>query len=192
MALTADKIINAQIIKLDKSFFYVISVDNSSIKPEIVKVKRYIDWACSSRWDSYKVGQRVFLFLKKEKNYYYIMSAGGEGEIPIISDSVSIPFDCLAYPDTWEVSGGIRRDSVDKYRCKFGRKVFNGLQVSLQELISSVARLHSFFEIKSQATIDCSTFIEKQKNEAITNNKTDTLFYLLCKDFFGQMEKNCH
>lgn len=192
MILSADKILNAEIIKIDKTFFYAVSVDSSKNKREIYKVKKFIDWPCASRYDTYQVGQRMFLLLKKEKKYYYIQSAGGEGEIPIIKDSLAIPFQCLAYPDNWKFGYGVRSDSISKYRCNVGRKTFYGLHVSLRDLISSIDRLQSNFKIKNKDFINCSDFIEKQSFESIIDLKSDRLFYLLCMDFYEQKKKNCH
>lgn len=192
MILSADKILNAEIIKIDKTFFYAVSVDSSKNKKEIYKVKKFVDWSCASRYDSYQVGQRMLLLLKKEKNHYYIQSAGGEGEIPILNDSVTIPFECLAYPNNWKIGYGVRSDSISKYVCKVGRKSFYGLHVSLNNLISSIDRLQSNFQIKNKDSIDCSDFIEKQSFENIIEFNKDRLFYLLCMDFYEQKKKYCH
>jgi hypothetical protein len=192
MVLTADKILNAEIVKIDKTFFYVVSVDSSTSKKELYKVKKFADWPCAARYDTYQVGQRMLLLLKKEKDYYYIQSAGGEGEIPIIKDSVSIPFECLAYPDNWKIGYGVRSDSISKYECSVGRKSFYGLHVSLTDLISSIDRLQTNFKIRSKDSIDCSDFIEKQSFENTIDLNSHRLFYLLCMDFYEQKKKYCH
>lgn len=192
MILSADKILNAEIIKIDKTFFYAVSVDSSANKKEVYKVKKFVDWACASRYDSYQVGQRMLLLLKKEKNYYYIQSAGGEGEIPILKDSVTIPFECLAYPNNWKIGYGVRSDSISKYKCSVGRKSFFGLHVSLKDIISSIDRLQVKFQIKNKDSINCSDFIEKQGFKNIIDSNNDRLFYLLCIDFYEQKKKYYH
>lgn len=192
MILSADKILNAEIIKIDKTFFYAVSIDSSANKKETYKIKKFIDWACASRYDSYQVGQRMLLLLKKEKNHYYIQSAGGEGEIPIFKDSITIPFVCLAYPNNWKIDYGVRSDSISKYVCKVGRKSFYGLHVSLDELFSSIDRLQSNFQIKNNDSIDCSDFIEKQSFVNNIEFNKDRLFYLLCLDFYEQKKKYCN
>ncbi len=48
-------------------------------------VKKFEDWTCAQRWSKYSIGQEELVFLKKHKkeNYWVIMGAGNEGEMPI-------------------------------------------------------------------------------------------------------------
>ena len=49
------------------------------------------DWMCARRWQPYALGQRVLLFLTapdKGATDYHILSAGGEGEMPLIDQAV--------------------------------------------------------------------------------------------------------
>jgi hypothetical protein len=52
--------------------------------PAVLRVQRFEDWTCASRWSQYAVGQRVLLFLRKPSAdwpYPIILGSGGEGEI---------------------------------------------------------------------------------------------------------------
>ena len=55
-----------------------------------IRVKRFRNWTCASRWTSYKVGQQVVLLLsrKTSKSPWLIRSGGGEGEIPVVGKYV--------------------------------------------------------------------------------------------------------
>jgi hypothetical protein len=58
--------------------------------PEVaeLRVRRFKDWTCASRWAKYEVGQRVVVFLAKQEDGWRILSGGGEGEMPLVGDRV--------------------------------------------------------------------------------------------------------
>src|SRR5262249_51857831 len=55
-----------------------------------IEIKRFRDWACSQRYAPYEKGQRLVAFLEQresndgQKPIYRTMSAGCEGEFPIV------------------------------------------------------------------------------------------------------------
>lgn len=53
-----------------------------------IKIRKFQDWLCGSRYLPYKVGQQELFFLQKNKkeNIWRIMGGGDEGEIPIINN----------------------------------------------------------------------------------------------------------
>ncbi len=55
-----------------------------------IKVQQFSNWTCAHRWTTYEEGQSVFLFLKKRDGNYFIMSGGGEGEMPIYESNVYV------------------------------------------------------------------------------------------------------
>ena len=193
MILTSDRIISGKIIEIGEIYFYVNASINNSSKKEVYKIKRFRDWTCARRYDTYQLGQKLILFLKDEKTYYSILSAGGEGELPIIHDSVSIPLYCLVFPDEWKVEGNIKSDSLLKHNCKVGNKIFAGLKLSLNEFTETILRFQSYFRIDKQSQIrKCADFIEKVSDRLLVTNKSSRVLYLLCKDFYGEKEKYCH
>lgn len=50
---------------------------------ELVHIRRFLDWACASRWQPYAVGQRCLYFLEAESGCFSILGSGGEGETPV-------------------------------------------------------------------------------------------------------------
>ena len=79
--------------------------------PSILRVKRFVDWTCASRWSEYAVGQPVMLFLGKpdaDSAYPWIQSGGGEGEMPLLGeDVVARGYRVRGYDDgPHDVSGG--------------------------------------------------------------------------------------
>jgi len=91
MILTADLVIYGEIEKIENSSF-VLKIEGEAYGEydgSSIKVKQFQNWTCAERWTGYEVGQNVFLFLKKEKNNEWkIMSAGGEGELPIANEHI--------------------------------------------------------------------------------------------------------
>ncbi len=93
MALVADLVVTGTIGQLSKDTF-ALSIDQvvagelpKGVEDELV-VGRFQNWTCAWRWTPYASGQRVALFLRRlkrtgGKSPYGIMSAGGEGEMPM-------------------------------------------------------------------------------------------------------------
>lgn len=56
-----------------------------------IQVAPFQDWTCSARWTPYANGQKVMMFLKRgDGGVYSIMSAGGEGEMPMVGGRVVV------------------------------------------------------------------------------------------------------
>jgi hypothetical protein len=125
MTLEADTVLYATIEKVNKEYFWV-SDPASHSRSTSIKVLKFRDWACAARWESYMVGQRVVLFLKKERGFYRIMSAGGEDELPVFGDSLMINALCLPYKKAWMVGDtGVRIDSLNRLRRQFGKSMYS-------------------------------------------------------------------
>jgi hypothetical protein len=189
MVLTADTIIDASIVRVDSKYFYVRSLDKETDQ-NMVKVSRYQDWPCSKRWDSYKTGQHVLLLLQKEKDAYRIMSAGGEGEIPVINDSVTIDLWCLPIEDRWIVNGwGVSYDTLKSYIKRVGNKGLYGRSFSFEELKYGVYQLRRYYRMPATGNA-CSLFMELPRPEEAQDPGRERLFALLRKDFYDR-KKNC-
>jgi len=88
MIIKAEEIVYGTIVEIDSKTF-TLSIDSSlTSNREIIKIERFENWACAQRWTKYEVGQKVLLFLSKRKRKWYSMSAGNEGELPIVENSV--------------------------------------------------------------------------------------------------------
>lgn len=91
----ADCIVAGEIVRLDGNSFDVAvetRVRGSSV-PDPLRVRRFEDWTCASRWTEYAKGQRVLLFLSRpaaKAGAFRILGGGGEGEMPLASDSVVV------------------------------------------------------------------------------------------------------
>jgi hypothetical protein len=61
------------------------------------------NWTCACRWAPYEKGQRVLLFLSRSEtgdNGWFILGGGGEGEMPLLRDSVCVRgFAVHGYPN---------------------------------------------------------------------------------------------
>lgn len=54
-------------------------------------MKRFENWTCHGRWTPYAVGQRLMVFLRRDKvdeTRLFVMGAGDEGELPFVGGDV--------------------------------------------------------------------------------------------------------
>ncbi|NVK27764.1 MAG: hypothetical protein HWE14_06955 [Flavobacteriia bacterium] len=146
MILQADKIVYGEIISLD-STSYQFKTEGETIEDrEIITVSRFEDWACAQRWSDYAVGQRLLLFLIKHHGKYIAMSAGNEGELPLLGDSVYLDSRSLhRLPPRWpEAIGPDKRKKegillTKLYALPDGD--YYGYRVSLDEFIQTINTL---------------------------------------------------
>jgi hypothetical protein len=191
MILDADKIIDGTIKKLDKTFFYI---DDTS-QHQTIKIKRFQDWACASRFDKYKVGQRVILFLKKEKGHFYIMSGGGEGEVPIINDSVIFRL-FPAFPTPHQRKNEepwYNRDSLAKYKFLIGDDYYHmKFKVSISDLKSAIEKLKNHFVFHKPFQFSCGDFSEKKQDGLDTDFEEGSFSELIYRGIIQERKKYCH
>jgi hypothetical protein len=173
LILTADEIVHGEIVSLDEKFFYLKIEGSLTNLDGIVSVARFSDWTCAQRWGEYEVGQRVFLFLKDNKGVYQTLSAGNEGELPILGDSVLVNGLSLT-PDPPSFMGqahydkyGFSESFTRREYLVYGHQ-FIGHGFHLDEFIKSVQavidcfhlQIGEFYEIKSVREICTSEFKE--------------------------------
>ncbi|PKB43051.1 hypothetical protein AX016_1234 [Cellulophaga sp. RHA19] len=170
MILGAEKIVYGEIIELD-SLTFTLKVERNLTGDETeLVIQRFENWPCAHRWTDYKVGQRLFLFLKNYNGKLNSMSGGNEGELPIQNESVYINSFSLDPPPPPNPNGQsneiLEQDFIDskKYRV-FGNDYF-GHKTALDDFTSTVIRIRNCFEIKygkyhqiEEAVIKCD---EKQ------------------------------
>jgi hypothetical protein len=79
-----------------------------------IDVRCFRDWTCAGRWTSYSPGQRVLLFLTrpaKGTTVYTILGGGGEGEMPLVGQSVCVRgYSVLGYDDKMSAIDGAQVD----------------------------------------------------------------------------------
>lgn len=117
---------------------FILSIESviaGPISTSEVEVEKFQDWTCAQRWAPYARGQRVLLFLgKSQKGGWYILSAGGEGEMPIVDRHVFTSYSELALhpPSKHAVHGGTHY----------------GSQIELATLLNALAAARSCFSAK--------------------------------------------
>jgi len=54
-----------------------------------LKIEKFKNWTCASRWTNYKKGQKIMFFLTISKERIYkILGSGNEGELPIVNKKI--------------------------------------------------------------------------------------------------------
>lgn len=54
-----------------------------------LKIEKFENWTCASRWTNYKKGQKIMFFLTMSKEgIYKILGSGNEGELPIAKEKI--------------------------------------------------------------------------------------------------------
>jgi hypothetical protein len=86
----ADNIVLGSISSLEEETF-VLAVEEWIVGEPggpTMRLKRFVDWTCATRWAEYRVGQRVLLFVREGR----AMGAGDEGDWPVQQGEVLIPY----------------------------------------------------------------------------------------------------
>ncbi len=148
MILEADLAVYGEIDSMADKYFF-LKIKNKvfgNYNDTAIKVKKFQDWRCAVRWTKYEVGQKVFLFLQKDENKdWSIMSGGGEGELPIVEDTIyiySYYSTYMPFPKNYEV-----------YKI-YGAK-FSGLELNLNQFSEAVAGIRACFRLtKGKMRVD--------------------------------------
>lgn len=198
MAATADKIVYGTISKVEEKYFYMECI-NEKKKQERLKIARYISRTNAYRWDKYLEGQKVFLFLKKVNGDYAIMSAGEEGELPIIKDSVVVEMKSFTLKTNQSLAGpkGLTQEYRDKQSFMVGNKKVFGLRFPVRYFYTSVMDFRNCYQVllkrpNTSASFTCFNFFERYSRDKINAYKKKSL---LLKLMYNDMEeaqlKNC-
>lgn len=179
MILGANKIVYGEITKIDSKTFTLKVEQNLTGQETELEVQRFENWACAHRWTDYKVGQRLFLFLKSHNGKLHSMSGGNEGELPIQNGQVYINSFSLDPPPPQKPNGQpnklLENDIIDfkKYEV-FGSDYF-GYKTDLKAFTSTVLRIRNCFEVKygkyrqiEEAVIKCD---EKELKKELNSNQ---------------------
>jgi hypothetical protein len=87
------------IVAIDNSYFYLKVQEYliNKLEFDTLKIQKFENWTCGTRYDEYKIGQRELVFFRKS-NYvisdYELLGYGGGGEfeLPIHNDSIYYKF----------------------------------------------------------------------------------------------------
>ena len=136
---------------------------HGELKTNTIKVEKFQDWACASRWTKYKVGQKEIMFivknLKSEK--WIIIGAGNEGELPVENNIVyykspyyGIDKDAKLFPQNDGKINGYSFSKIDvKEGIKFYHKNYEEFNKMSKEEINNYVTENNFlkrilFEVK--------------------------------------------
>lgn len=171
LAVGAEEIVYGEVTEID-SLTYTLRIEGSlTDKDEEIQVFKFKNWPCAWRWTDYKVGQKLFLFLKKyngEKEefqgIYYSMSAGNEGELPLFNDSVFINAASLDsppsfWPDSLRTSLSESLDFVPSEQHIIHGAEYYGYKMDLLDFISTVKTIRNCFEISYKYANDIDEVI---------------------------------
>lgn len=149
MILIADCIVYGQIANTQDQFF-TLDIEKQlvgNLSEKQINVKRFQDFSCAARWVPYATGQHVFLFLQKNENAEWtIMSAGDEGELPMVDDKVYLS-SWYGFDMEFKVVNRIDKDGISRpqyYQAfSIGGGTFYGLEFQLEELSDAITGLRS-------------------------------------------------
>jgi hypothetical protein len=186
MIIKADKIAIGEVIKIDSTTFtFKISGSPTNDEGEII-IQRFNDWPCASRWNDYKVGQKLLIFVFNWKGKYIAMSGGNEGELPIQNDSVFINGYSVPPPPPETKSKKTRPLYIDSNHYLIDSKKYFGYRMSLTEMKKTIRIIRSCFDYTkgeynqpTKWTISCD---EKEIQEEAETNKIIEWTYKIAKE----------
>lgn len=136
LVLCADVVVAGHIERVGASTFE-LRVAEAIVGDELpgrLRVQRFEDWTCASRWTEYRPGQRVLLFLEELGSAaanHQILGGGGEGEMPLTGPDVIV----RGYRVRGYEAGEHAVDGID----------VEGARVDLGELAAAVRGFRSAF-----------------------------------------------
>jgi hypothetical protein len=180
MIFKADLVVCGEIDSLSRQHFFLKITKKvyGNYSGIIIRVKKFHNWTCAQRWKDYEKGQNVFLFLQKDANKnWVIMSAGGEGELPILKENIYLfPYQCSDMPFvSFEKIGTDGKQTTSKFEeYKLYGANFTGVRLSLDEFASAVEDARACFQfVKGEEKIKqiCSNEqLQAYKNKSPMNN----------------------
>ena len=104
-----------------------------------LEVKRFVDWSGNSRWNEYRAGQKVLLFLtrpgdelKDGPRPWKIRGYGGEGEMPV--------------EDGFIYCHGLFLEGFSKQRFRVQQGTLDGYRFHLDDFLSALKGYNSCFQ----------------------------------------------
>ena len=104
----ADLIVEGEIDEVyDDKYDFIVSEFIKGSDDSTISVNKWEEWMCDTRQIKYESGQRLILFLKKEKGKYDIIN-GSTGELIINDDNSIMRYEYQALPNKSVVKEGIK------------------------------------------------------------------------------------
>lgn len=198
MAISADRIAYGTIVKVDDEFYYLADQAGKGAKLKIVKYKG-LPGSRSFRWAPYEEGQRVLVFLKKNKYAFELLSSGAEAELPLIRDSLVIDMQCFSPNTVLAISPQRKLTDAFKNSCTHAvgaRKVF-GLKFSVDYFYSSLQSFRNCYQIilkkeGTSASYSCFNFFDRYTRDKLNVQKRKSkLLKLMYDDMEAMQVNNC-
>jgi hypothetical protein len=148
MIIKAEKIVYGKIISLDSGRFTLEIEGSVTGDSGTIVVGRFENWTCASRWTTYKVGQRLFLFLTRWDGVLTAMSGGNEGEMPIQDDIIFIQGNSIPIPPPPRMK--VSKDYIyfDVGLIKIYGDQYFGTDWNLEEFIKDVKFIRANFDFE--------------------------------------------
>jgi len=132
---TSDLVLVGTIAELDAEA-YTLAVSEriaGAWTEPTIRVQRFEDWECASRWAPYAEGQEVLVCLRRVRTdegaaVYRIRSGGGEGEMPVVDGSVV----CRTF-------------AADAEECAVGDARLRGVLATVAEVAAAVRGLRACY-----------------------------------------------
>ena len=106
----SDLIVEGVIDGLEKtSYEFSVSDNIKGRSDKKISVKKWRQWVCDSRMAKYEEGQKLILFLTKDKNGEYRIINGSTGELIITEDDAVLRYDYQSLPKSKIIKLGIRK-----------------------------------------------------------------------------------
>ncbi len=182
MVMHADAIVYGTIHEVGEQNFtlHVLGQLDDAPYQKVMTIKKFRDWTCAQRWTKYKKGQSVLLFLTLNDGNYHIMSAGGEGEMPIYEDDVYINgyYTFNTTPETQKENANTLFNA--KSHQLYGANYY-GSKVALKSFTDAIKTARKCFEASGD------TYKMLCSNDAIEKYKARTGFHTW---LIHQLQKN--
>ena len=155
----SELIAQCKIIQISDGYFeiQIIEIVKGSLASSKIKVEKFQNWTCASRYSDYQIGQIELIFLRKNAfhDFWNVLGSGNEGEMQIE--------DNFLYYSAKYTIGSEKLDSIP-----IGKGVFWGFRYSLDEVTIAIKDY-----LRDRKTI--SALISKRQ---IKNYKTKNHFLL--------------
>ena|GEM_PF-4493484 len=192
LALGSDTVIHARITRVDQDFYFAQNL--AAPRALTIKVQQFKSWECAQRWKKYVLGQEVLLFLRKEKEYYSIMSpAGGEGEMMVEHDSVWISCQIAKPHYAYFIDNHSRLvpDSLNKNLRRNERGYAPFFVLPMSVLLNQVKLFQACYVLRNKYEPSCDDFVQLQTDAAIKPYLKNMLFYVMTGEFQQERWRRC-
>lgn len=148
LIINAEKIAYGEIIDFDSTHFEIKIAGSITGESGILKVRKFENWTCASRWTEYKKGQNLLLFLTTWNNELVSMGAGNEGELPISNNDIYINGVSLMYVNGDQNDWSNTNFTFQGNRYDIQDGEFYGTKMKLSRFIETIKYIKQCFQIE--------------------------------------------